>query len=104
MRLLGLGGLAVAIMLAAATSASAATNGQIVGRGYTNQLFTINPDGTGFEQRYLGAVNEIVTHPAWSPDGNRFAFEDLDAVHGGRIFVYDLASRTAGPVTDHPAT
>jgi len=104
MRLLGLGGLAVAMILAAATSASAATNGQIVGRGYTNQLFTINPDGTGFEQRYLGAVGETVSHPAWSPDGNRFAFEDLDVAHGGRIFVYDLASRTAGPVTAHPAT
>jgi hypothetical protein len=104
MRLLGLGGLVVAVMLAAAASASAATNGQIVGRGYPNQLFTINPDGTGLEQRYLGAAGETVAHPAWSPDGNRFAFEDLDSAHGGRIFVYDLATRTARPVTDHPAT
>ncbi|CAN5659264.1 hypothetical protein BH18ACT15_BH18ACT15_12190 [soil metagenome] len=60
----------------AAQGTTPAKNGPILfgsdlGLGF--QLFTINPDGTGFRQ--LTNVEGEALHPDWSPDGRQIVFE-----------------------------
>ena len=69
--------LAIAVVLPA--SSGAATNGKIVFQGATPtgkrpQVFSINPDGTGFRQ-LTHAKGEGAENPVWSPDGSAIAFD-----------------------------
>jgi hypothetical protein len=76
------------------TPARAAVNGQIAAVAFGDQLVTINPDGSGYAPRYVAQAGESLLEPAWSPDGNRIAFE-LVGAEGRRIYIYDLATGTA---------
>jgi Tol biopolymer transport system component len=74
--------LAGAFVAACAGPATAAANGRIVfvsDRDGDNEIYSMNPDGSGVVQLTSNAADE--GHPAWSPDGTRVAFDSNGTGH-----------------------
>jgi hypothetical protein len=105
MRWIGATVCVVALCAALAAPARAASgNGQIVAVGAGDSLVTLNPDGSGMRTIWSApGAADVLSAPAWSPDGNQIAFALADAQHGGRIVVHDLATGQLRAVTDHSA-
>lgn len=64
---------ALAVTPGTAVAASAAVRNGKVAFARANQIYTINPDGTGVRQLTTTATGKSYA-PRWSPDGTRIAF------------------------------
>src|SRR6185295_17731252 len=56
------------------------------------------PVGAGREQT-LPALGLRVQHATWHPDGKRLCLAATETGHGLRLYVYDLGSKTARPIS-----
>ena len=90
--------LAVAASLAAAglaigagpaTAASPPATGRIAFSDFvTNQIYAVNPDGTGLAQLTDEPTGIAARWPGWSPDGSRILFVRFNQSNGmGRIWI-----------------
>ena len=102
----GLGGfgLAIAAFRGSEPIAATAGNGRIAFASLTDtgwQILTADPDGT--DVRRLTELSTSQSHPAWSPDGARIAFDVQDSIEesGGRteIHVMDSDGTNVQPLT-----
>jgi Tol biopolymer transport system component len=97
-KVIGLGAAGVAALAVTATPAGATSpgrNGLLVYEaqlGKHAQLFTISPDGSGVHQLTRFSDSDAVW-AAWSPDGNRIAFERDFAGHAG---IYTMSADGGG--------
>jgi Tol biopolymer transport system component len=72
----------------AAHGTTPGTNGAIAfaaDQGFGSEIYTINPDGTGFRQ--LTNVDGNALAPEWSPDGRRIAFTLEDGDHSSVVIM-----------------
>ena len=65
----------------------------------TGDLFTVNSDGFGGEQRLTNTVGGEAD-PAYSPSGSKIAFVQNDGATGYDIWLFDLGSSTATQLTN----
>src|SRR6516164_10542124 len=75
---------------ASAPAASLPADGRIAFSDYvTQQIYTINPDGTGLAQLTHEPAPRIAARwPNWSPDGSRILFVRFNTSNGaGRIWI-----------------
>ncbi|HEX9992397.1 MAG TPA: hypothetical protein VGB14_05665 [Acidimicrobiales bacterium] len=76
---------------------------------YSQDLHTINPDGTNEVDLTPDTINTSERNPAWSPDGTRIAFRtDRDCCglppnENAEIYVMEYPSGALTRVTDDPA-
>jgi Ca2+-binding RTX toxin-like protein len=65
----------------------------------TGDLFTVNSDGFGGEQRLTSTVG-TEADPAYSPNGSKIAFVQNDGATGYDVWLFDLGSSTATQLTN----
>ncbi|MEU4095256.1 LpqB family beta-propeller domain-containing protein [Streptomyces sp. NPDC026673] len=64
--------------------------------GY-EQLFTVKTDGTGLTQVTTDATDH--NRPAWSPQGDRIAYDNPDGPQDAQVWIHDLGTGTATRVS-----
>ena len=65
----------------------------------TGDLFTVNADGSGGEQRLTNTVG-AEADPAYSPSGSKIAYVQNDGATGDDIWLFDLGSSTSTQLTN----
>jgi Tol biopolymer transport system component len=89
--------LAAALTVASVDSADATfpgANGRIAFNDYiTNQIYAVNPDGTGLVQLTHVSRRHTAFAPSWSPDGRHVAFASDE---GGRFRLWIVAADGGG--------
>jgi TolB protein len=80
---------ALAIGAGPATAASPPATGRIAFSDFvTNQIYAVNPDGTGLAQLTHEPTGIAARWPGWSPDGSRILFVRFNLSNGmGRIWI-----------------
>jgi len=67
----------------------------------TGDLFTVNSNGFGGEQRLTNSVG-AEADPAYSPNGSKIAFVQNDGATGYDVWLFDLGSSTSAQLTSAP--